>query len=205
MVFRFVDTIKLTSLVKSLKNGKPSGMPQVRFDVLKDALKILIVEFTYLINECMDNPFVPKDWKKGIITPIPKVTQCVNPSDYRPISVLSAPSKVLERAVYNQLVYYLETNGLLDRRQHGFRKDHSTSSTIFDISQYLYNNMDKSNITYCAFIDCSKAFDTLDHIILLNKLHELGISKHVIEWCRSYLVGRRQSVKNGNAFLLIYL
>ena len=146
----------------------------------------------------MDKSYVPLEWKKGIITPIPKITPSIQPSDFRPISVLSAPSKVLERAVYNQLVYFLETNSLLDNRQHGFRKDYSTSSAIFEITQHLYTNMDKGNITYCAFIDYSKAFDTLDHNILLDKLHNLGISKHVIAWCRSYLVGRFQSVKNGN-------
>ena len=170
MTFRFVDIPEITSLVKSLK--KPSGLPNIRTSILKDALKILIVEFTYLINVCMDNSYVPLEWKKGIITPIPKTVPSISPDDFRSISVLSAPSKVLERAVYNQLVYFLETNGLLDNRQHGFRKEFSTSSA--EISQYLYDSVDKGNVTYCAFIDYSKAFDTLDHNILIKKIALLG-------------------------------
>ena len=137
MVFRFVNTVALTSLIKSLKNGRPSGIQNIRTSALKNAHRILIVEFTFLINVCLDKSVLPSTWKKGTITPIPKMTLCTSPSDYRPISVLLAPSKVLERAVYNQIVYYLEINGLLDRRQHGFRKDHSTSSAIFDVTQYL--------------------------------------------------------------------
>ena len=97
----------------------------------------------------------------GVITPIPKVNLCSSPVDYRPITVLAAASKVLERAVYNHLIYYLNSNGILDNRQHGFKKDHSTLSAIYEVTQHLYNNMDQRNITYCAFIDYSKAFDTL--------------------------------------------
>ena len=67
----------------------------------------------------------------------------MNIGDYRPISVLPALSKVLERVVYNQLVYYLESNGLLDRRQHGFRKDCSTAIAILEVTQFLYESMDE--------------------------------------------------------------
>ena len=197
MVFRFVDVKEIKNLIKMLKNNKPSGQPLLKTTVLKDALDILIVEFTYLINRCLDTAYVPLEWKKGTITPIPKVSICITPSDYRPISVLAAASKVLERAVYNQVVYHLETNGLLDRRQHGFRRGHSTLSAIYDVVQYLYNSTDKGLVTYCAFIDYAKAFDTLDHEILLKKLLTYNISAHVISWCRNYLVNRKQQVKNG--------
>ena len=81
---------------------------------------------------------------------------------------------------------------------HGFRKDHSTLSAIYDVTQHLYYNLDQCNITYCVFIDYSKAFDTLDHAILLRKLSEIGLSTFVVDWCRCYLIGRKQSVKNGN-------
>ena len=188
----------MKSLIKSRKNNKPSGIPNIRTNVLKDALDILIVEFAYIVNRCLDNAYVPLDWKKGVISPIPKVSLCNSPNDYRPISVLNATSKILERAVYNQLVYHLETNGLLDDRQHGFRRGHSTLSAIYEVVQYLYNQADQGRITYCTFIDYSKAFDTLDHEILLKKLRLYNISDHVISWCRNYLVNRKQRVKNGN-------
>ena len=199
MTFRFVNIKEMNHLIGILKNNKPSGVENLKTVVLKDALKILIIEFTPLVNECLDKTYVPTTWKHGIITPIPKIPNCPSPIDYRPISVLPAASKVLERAVHNQLVYFLESNGLLDQRQHGFRKDHSTLSAIYDVTQHLYYNMDQCNITYCAFIDYSKAFDTLDHAILISKLREIGISSPVVDWCYSYLTNRKQRVKNGNA------
>ena len=64
--------------------------------------------------------------------------------------------------------------------------------------QHLYNNMDQGNLTYCAFIDYSKAFGTLDHNILIQKLRDIGISHPVIKWCRCYLTGRKRGVKNGD-------
>ena len=198
VTFRFITMKEATNLIKSLKNSKPSGIMNIKTSILKDALKILIVEFTFLLNECLDKSYVPDCWKRGVITPIPKVNICSSPNDYRPITVLTAASKVLERAVYNQIIYYLDSNGILDNRQHGFRKDHSTLSAIYEVTQHLYYNMDQRNITYCAFIDYSKAFDTLDHDALLSKLRKIGITAQVLNWCRCYLTGRKQCVKNGN-------
>ena len=80
--------------------------------------------------------------KEGTVTPIPKGSTSLNVSDYRPIFVLPGPSKVIERIVYNQLVYYLETNALLDNRQHGFRKGFSTASAIMEVTDYLYESID---------------------------------------------------------------
>ena len=100
--------------------------------------------------------------------------------------------------MHDQLVYFFYSNVILDHRQHGFRKDHSTLSAIYDVTQHLYDNMDRGNITYCAFIDYSKAFNTLDHTILLHKLRDIGLSKPVLEWCRCYLTGRKKCVKNGS-------
>ena len=197
MRFRFVDTKEVNHLICLSKNNKPSGVHNLRTDVVNDALKILLIEFTSLINECLDRPYVPKSWKHGIITPIPKISNCQTPIDYRPISVLPTASKVLERVVHNQLVYFLDSNGILDHCQHGFRKDHSTLSAIYDVTQHLYHNMDPCNITYCVFINYAKSFDTLDHTILLRKLTEIGLSAQVVEWCSCYLIGRKQSVKNG--------
>ena len=102
---------------------------------------------------------------------------------------------MIERAVYNQIVYYLESHGLLDRRQHGFRKDHSTSTAIFELLQYVYEGIDNRKFVGCIYVDYSKAFDTLDHVILCKKLERYGMCGNVVEWCRSYLQFRKQRVK----------
>ena len=92
----------------------------------------------------------------------------------------------------------MESHGILDNRQHGFRRNYSTSSAIFEVTQYLYENADLGKVIYCAFIDYSKAFDTLDHNILIGKLRNISASFQVQEWCRSYLVNRKQQVKNNS-------
>ena len=134
-------------------------------------------------------------WAVGTITPVPKAGISHSMSDCRPISVLPLPSKIIERAVHNQLIYHLESHGLLDKRQHGFRSDHSTCSAIFELCQYLYDSLDNRNSISCVFIDYSKAFDTIDHSILCKKLELYGLSNGVISWCRDYLTDRQQCVK----------
>ena len=92
----------------------------------------------------------------------------------------------------------MECNSLLDGRQHGFRRNFSTVSAIIEVTQFLFDNIDQGNIVHCAFIDYSKAFDTLNHEILCRKLHNLGFGRQIVSWCRSYLAGREQCVKVQN-------
>ena len=161
LYFRFVGTKEVNSVIRQLKNNKSSCVHDMSMGILKDAMSILLVEFTHLINECLTSSVMPVAWKVGTVTPIPKGSTSLNVGDYRPISVLPGPSKVIERIVYNQLVYYLETNPLLDNRQHGFRKGFSTASAIMEVTDYIYESIDGGNYVHCAFIDYSKAFYTL--------------------------------------------
>ena len=162
---------------------------------LRDGLLITVTELCHILNESVRTMRMPSSWKIATITPIPKSGQSKHMVDYRPISVLPAPSKIIERAVYNQIVYHLESCGLLDGRQHGFRRDHSTSSAIYTLIQYIYENLDKRNYVCCVYIDYSKAFDTLDHDIFCKKLRNFGLNNTVIEWCRDYLQHRQLCVK----------
>ena len=120
MHFRFITIKELTAIVKCLDMNKSSYVNNIKTSQLKDAFKIMMVEFTYLITECLQQSRMPHKWTVGTISPVPKKVISHAMVDYRPISVLPAPSKIIERAVYNQLVYHLESYGLLDHRQHGF-------------------------------------------------------------------------------------
>ena len=192
MNFRFITMKELTAIVKCLNVNKSSNVENINASQLKDALKIMMIEFTYFINECLQKSRMPRKWSVGTISPVPKKGMSHTMADYRPISVLPTLSKVIERAVYNQLVYHLESHGLLDHRQHGFRKDHSTSSAIFE--QYLYNSLDSKKYISCVFIDYSKAFDTIDHDILCKKLTFYGLGDGVLAWCKDYLFFTESSV-----------
>ena len=196
--FRFVGKKEVLSIVKQLKNNKSTCIGDINMRVLKDALEMLIIEFTHLMNECLTQCVMPRDWKKGTVSPVPKGRPTLIMGDYRPISVLPAPSKVLERIVYNQLIYYLECNSLLDPRQHGFRREYSTSSAIMEVVDYFFKKADQGHTIHCVYIDYSKAFDTLDHEILCKKLENLGFDRQIVGWCRNYLSERSQCVKISN-------
>ena len=195
MNFRFIGEKETAALIKTLPSNKSSNVPCITMKYLKDALQITTFEICHILNECLSQTKIPLAWKIGTITPVPKNGPSYNVSDYRPISGLPAPSKLIERAVYNQLVYHLETYGLLDNRQHGFRRDHSTATALFELIQFIYNMLDNKEYVCCIYIDYSKAFDTLDHDILCSKLGKYGLSSSVIAWCRGYLKDRKQCVK----------
>ena len=113
-------------------------------------------------------------------------------NNYRPISVLSPIAKVFERTIYSQLYDYLQTNNLLSKFHSGFRKFHSTATSLLDATMEWLTNMDSSKINSVVFLDLSKAFDTVDHSILLRKLCLYGLSISTLKWFKSYLTDRLQ-------------
>ena len=199
MNFRLICEKEIISLIKSLPKQKSSQVENISTIYLVDALLATHFEFSHIINESLFTSVMPNSWKIGTITPVPKKPLSKKVSDFRPISCLPTPSKIIEKAVYNQIVYHLETYGLLDNRQHGFRRNHSTSTAIFELVQYIYEKLDTRNYVGCIYVDYSKAFDTLDHKILCKKLECFGLDKTVVNWCRDYLHNRKQRVKVNDA------
>ena len=118
--------------------------------------------------------------------------------NYRPISVLPVASKLLERAVHQQLYQYLTEHQLLSAYQCGFRKNHSTESAAISFTDSIRRGMDQGLLTGSVFIDLRKAFDTVDHYILLRKLGNYGIYDRELAWFANYLKDRSQVVCYGN-------
>ena len=115
-----------------------------------------------------------------------------NASNYRPISILPTLSKILERAVHLQLYQYLITNNLLSNKQFGFRKGFSTTTALTSFADEVLLNMEQGKLCGAVFIDLTKAFDTVDHQIMLCKLSEIGLSETALHWFCSHLTGRQQ-------------
>ena len=113
-----------------------------------------------------------------------------DPKNYRPISLLPLLSKLIEKAIHIQTQEYLDKHGLLYKFQSGFRKKYSTDSCLVQLSDFIINGIDKGLHTGMILIDLQKAFYTLDHDILLEKIECLGFRKPVIKWFKSYLSNR---------------
>ena len=119
-------------------------------------------------------------------------------TNYRPISILPVTAKILEKLVFNQLDAYLNDNKIINTNQSGFRPGHSTLNALLKVTEDWLHSMDKGNLIGMVTIDLRKAFDTVDHSILLEKLRLNGLDDHACKWFKSYLSDRVQcTVVNG--------
>ena len=135
------------------------------------------------------------NWRRATVVPIPKVSVPKEIGDLRPIASTPLPGKILERFVHTQLMEHLDTNNLLNDIQNGFRKKHSTIDTIFKFTSTLQSHKNLKFNTIALFIDFKKAFDTVNHKILLEKLKMLKISGTVLNWLQTYLLNRKQNTQ----------
>ena len=137
----------------------------------------------------------PDVLKIASVTPIFKGDENWNLGNYRPISVLPCFSKTLERIMYNRLYKYLTDNNILYKKQSGFQTGHSTEHTIIQLVGQINSKFEKDQYTLGVFIDLSKAFDTVDHKVLIAKLENYGIKGINLLWFKSYLENRKQFIQ----------
>ena len=126
-------------------------------------------------------------WKIARVSPIPKVAS--------PIAILHAVSKVYERLILNQIVKYIGQHKILNENVTGFCKGHTTSSVLLPVRDDILKAMNKGEITFIAFTDFSKAFDTVDFEVIIKKLQIIGFSHSSLNWILNYLTGRKQLVQ----------
>ena len=160
--------------------------------------KQLSRQLTYLLNCSLDVSVFPDKWKVATVVPLFKGGNREDVNNYRPVSLLPLPGKVLEKIVHKKIAGFLEFNNLLCEHQGGFRKGFSTVSTIADLTDDIFGAINRGETTLAAFIDLRKAFDTVDLAILKNKLEELGIRGEMLRWCDNYLTNRFQRTVANN-------
>lgn len=155
----------------------------------------MLSPLTHLVNLSIRENKFPNNWKKAIVTPVFKTGDCDLGSNYRPISILPVLSKVLEKVVASQVIEHLETNQLLHPQQFGFRPKHSTETANIFFIESIKQSLDSGNVVGAVFLDLKKAFDTVNHNILLSKLKSFKFSKEAVDWFESYLQNGEQCVK----------
>jgi hypothetical protein len=167
-----------------------------------ELLDILLPVIQKIVNLSLDSGTVPLEFKKAVVRPLLKKSGLDRDelSNYRPVSNLSFISKILERAVSDQLVRYLDDNNLQEKFQSAYRPGHSCETALLRIVNDLFQIVDKGNTAILVLLDLSAAFDTIDHKLLLERLtSEFGITGRAIDWFESYLTSRTQKILVGTA------
>jgi len=178
--------------------GKSTGLDGVSSRLIRHAAPVIAGPLTHIYNLSLSTGVVPSDWKMAKVTPLHKDGDKNNCNNYRPISVIPSFMKIFEKAIHAQVYSYLKEHNLLNECQSGFRPKHSTSTTLLHVTDNILNNMDKGLVTGAVFLDLRKAFDTVCHEILLQKLRFNGIQGMALTWFHSYLSNRTQTtVING--------
>ena len=147
-----------------------------------------------IINNSFYSGKFPNSLKLAKVIPIFKAGDRQNVSNYRPISILPLLSKIFEKIVFTQILNFLEKYNLLSNNQYGFRPKRSTTQAMLDNLQFIYNNLDSNHVVLSIFLDFSKAFDCIDHELLLSKLGKYGFRGVSNDWFKSYLSDRKQYV-----------
>jgi len=172
----------------------PDGLPYWLF---RKCSLVLAPVITHIINKSIISGTPPDSWKQAVITPVPKIPNPKAFDDFRPISVTSILSRLTEKIIVQSYVLPVLANDGLLGDQFGFRPTGSTTSALVYLTHNVTRLLENNKYVRCLLIDFSKAFDTVDHAILLQKLAKLNIKPFIFNWIANFLTNRTQAVKHG--------
>ena len=195
-----INRYELEKIVHSLEVRKSCGYDGISNYMIKKTSEVIIPHLETLYNACLQQGTFPDIYKVAKVIPLFKGGDRENVNCYRPISLLPAFGKILEKIISSRIADYLDVYNILSPHQFGFRKKFGTEYAILDVCEKILNNLDKNLNTCSIFLDLAKAFDSVSHEILLKKLHRYGMRGEVLSLFKSYLSSRTQFTALGQTF-----
>ena len=183
---------EIIKIIKNLQGKKAGGDDGIRPLFLKLGVDFVSMPIHHIVNLSIKYSKVPDKLKIAKVIPVHKKKDKDIPGNYRPISLLSSINKILEKVICKRLTDFLEKHKVLFKYQFGFRKGHSTVQAVIEIVDNIIDHIEKGSLVAGIYLDLSKAFDCVDHEILLHKLHHYGIRGSMHRWIRDYLSNRKQ-------------
>ena len=176
------QTKGIVSLLRNINTKKASGLDGISCWVLKEPAEEIVPFLQFIFNQLLTTGQVPGDSKCADVTPVFRNDSKKEACNYRPVSLTSVPSKILEHIIFHHIMGHLEAHHVLVIYQHGFRRGHSCESQLITMIEHLARNLDHGKQTELLLLNFSKAFDTVPHKRLLKKLHYYGIRGQLIKW-----------------------
>ena len=180
-------------MVYEAKLRKASGIDGIPAEVLRNETCIDLL--FKIVSYAFANGKVPSEWSKGIIKPLPKGDDPRNPLNYRPITIISIPCKIYANILNKRLLLWLEENRLIADEQNGFRKNRSCQDHVYALYSLIHNRKLRKKETYICFVDCRKAFDTVNRDCLWFKLMLLGLHGKILQAIQSLYINVSCAVK----------
>jgi hypothetical protein len=190
---RNTDVKEVETIIKTLKEASP-GIDGIHSKVIKATYHKFISPLTHIFNLSLSQGFFPNEMKIAKVVPLFKSGDSQHVTNYRPVSILPLFSKMFEKLMFNRLHNFIESNNLIYEYQFGFRTKYSTNLALIILIDKILSAIDSGNLVIGVFLDLKKAFDTVNHNILLNKLQKYGIRGKALDWLTDYLRDRKQYV-----------
>ena len=184
--------------IKSLKPKASAGCDGISLNMLKLIAPHITKSLTLIVNQSLFTGIFPEKLKIAKVIPLFKKDDKLLMDNYRPVSLLTSISKIFEKVAHRQLTNYFTHNKLFYKSQYGFRGEHSTEFASLELVDRIIDSFENKQTPISIYMDLSKAFDTLDHKILLHKLKYYGIKGRELNWFESYLTNRKQFVEINN-------